>query len=114
MNQSPTPQFIDEQMPDSSNAALARRRKQFALDGAYLAPADRAAQIKPGDKVRHALRTSDHDDWIGIVVQVDTEEGVDFRRVSYRVRWISPTGAPNDGTTAHPGCELRQHQERQP
>ena len=62
--------------------------------------------MKPGDRVHHALKTKDHDDWTGIVlcVETHTETGTQTGRVG--VRWISPTGAPNDGWNWHWPFEL--------
>ncbi len=64
-------------------------------------------EFKPGDTVVHRLRHDGHDEHVGIVL-----EGRAFMRpsgcdIDYLVRWLSPTGCPDNSAIWHSRFELR-------
>ena len=62
--------------------------------------------LKPGCRVRHAVRHQQHDRWEGVVVEIQTCERVSWTTRFIHVRWIKPDGDPSDSLTAHDPSEL--------
>jgi hypothetical protein len=62
--------------------------------------------LKPGCRVKHAVKHAQHDRWEGIVTEIETHERSDATWRGIWVRWIKPCGDPSEGATMHSPAEL--------